>query len=147
MNGTGALSACIQGRRRLALDQHGFASLTTLFVRFMQVFVFDCQCGCVPQASQGRKCSVSERVPFTLRHLCLHPNPQALKWGSFELFFLLQRKEHSSNIILQPNNDRPGKKRTIAITINDKRQNISGSCEALSSTDPCHNYVQQHADG
>ena len=52
--------------------------------------MFDCQCGCVPQASQGRKCSVSERVPFTLRHLCLHPNPQALKWGSFELFFLLQ---------------------------------------------------------
>ena len=39
MNGTGALSACIQGRRRVALDQHGFASLTTLFVRFMQIFV------------------------------------------------------------------------------------------------------------
>ena len=53
--------------------------------------MFVCQCGCMPEASQGRKCSVSERVPFTLRHLCLHqPNPQALKWGSFELFFLLQ---------------------------------------------------------
>ena len=39
MNGTDALSACIQGRRRMAPDQHGFASLTTLFVRFMQIFV------------------------------------------------------------------------------------------------------------
>ena len=83
------------------------------------------------------------------------PTAASIRWEmqnsgwqqSMNCFFLLQRKEHSSNIILQPNNDRPGKKRTITITINDKRQNISGSCEALSSTDPCHNYVQQHADG
>ena len=81
------------------------------------------------------------------------PTAASIRWKmqnsgwqqSMNSFFLLQRKEHSSNFILQPNNDRPGKKRTI--TMNDKRQNISGSCEALSSTYPCHNYVQQHADG
>ena len=54
--------------------------------------MFVCQSGCMPQASQGRKCSVSERVPFTLRHLCLHPNPSRKLSNGDRLnwFFLLQ---------------------------------------------------------